>query len=1249
MNISQLYIKGITYDLKDSVARYGFATASVNNELSQDGELDTSVLTFYADQAKQSVLGKIKLTKIAIPNLKSQKLIAKDLSISNEGAVSVTSKLLDSKQNLVFQGSRDKKQIYLPLQKNGVIAFISDIEEVVNEKLSTAIQNLDLSSQFTQFVKKDEMARVAFSGDYNDLKNKPQISNPSGSYSGEVSESVMLNDNNPITSSGVFKETHTCTEAEWEDNKVYAGSYNANTQVGQIFITSGGTGSSFTRAKISVAKSDVIEITGSSISSLANFYVYAICDKNNKILELAENKKSYDSHTITITQDGFVYACAQLSSSKPHSLKVWKSKFVTIESINSDEESEETPNTIASAKNTIRVDKEYWDSKIGSKTVFSKPNTKYIIAGTAEELCSPASANQICALQVGKNCIITADPGCMLGPRIVLILDRTYIDVGPQQIFSTPTWELGRVPNSTISYTLQGTLIGTNSTFANGQILPEWWGCKSGEGVLVSGISSYHNHKTEEQAYINSFAINYALLVAGDAEVYLQGNKYVVGSTICIGPEKYWGSISPNNNNPTTGLLDCETHGNRNPKFRVKGNLIASDEFVGKLKSDSKGAKCEIPTIIYVSASGAQINIEGALVVPYKARDKKIVVLTSSNWQTTTPELGNLYFVGSDSSNGTGNYQIYDVYEHYTGEADSIYAPVWEIQTRNIGKSMAPKSRLQALNRTDLNSAGGCNGVMPGMYAIHLDYFFGGVLNIGRIIKGEDRGGRFNVDSKDRLTSFRYRTEVWHIGECAALNIGTAQASDINIGNIVGFNDGITNSRVWMPGEDYVQHLRFNIGNIHCNNAIHITTGNDCRTTMVGYESGGGSYFNACNWRIGGTIGLCAGSNTYSSTFTPTTTRSTFLFTEHSDPEGNRNDNGFNQHMIILEPCPDSCYYHFIDFKNANGNYIKGNGGIGGDTGRLVLWTKGPSLLTSLVPPDASSTALAEGENFNEAWFPMNSCLTSSLWGYLPAHYNHIAAQNKFNYSSSKTMAQYVWDNYNNSSKKSSKLYPKDATHSSYDKVKQFPYNSTTSFITFRASSDNTIESNQHDLLCYEAVCSDTGSWNNTLIGAQSMYALYEQTGDKKEADQGFWGVRNYKQPYFKYVKFNNDVTPKFPILTTNNTYRVMYVDEFALGSLHFIESKSELPAQPGTYSSASALGENKEYEGLYVVTQGDEVVSTTTYYGYTLYPMYHVYKYNPSTAILGRRSNVAMISEKIGYYCDELGIIKLSKMLANK
>lgn len=1222
MNISQLYIKGITYDLKDSTARYGFATASVNNELSQDGELDTSVLTFYADQAKQSVLGKIKLTKIAIPNLKSQKLIAKDFSISNEGVVSVTSKLLDSKQNLVFQGSRDKKQIYLPLQKNGVIAFISDIENVVTEELEKKFQQLDFSPYFSQFTKKDEMSRVAFTGDYNDLKNKPQI--PSGS-GGSATDSISLNDDSAVSSNAVFKETHVPIQVEWEDGKVFAELYSANLAIGNTFNESSGSGTLYSRAMTRVKAGDVVELNASYVN-ITNFRVFALCDSNKVIVELAKVKTNYNSYILNIEQDGYLYTTA--AANKLHTLTIWRSKFNT-------SNNPVIPVDSYSEKNTIIVDKEYWDAHVGDKSVFITPNTKYIIAGTAEELSSPLSKKEVLYLEVGSNCIISANTGCMLGTRVSLYLNRTYIDVGPHQIFSTPRWTLGRALSLPASPDYGGTTLQSGSTFANGQIFPEWWGCKSGEGVILPNVRTHHNHKTVEQAYTNSFAINYAIYVATDAEVYLQGNKYVVGSTIIIGPNRTWGQLWPRDENPG-GLMisftDCDHHGNRNPKFRVKGNLIASDEFIGFKKSGN----CEIPTIIYVSASAAKINIEGAVVVPYSARDKKIVTVTEKNWGTTTPQLGKLYFVGT-----SGNYKIYDVYEHYTSEIND-YLPVKEITTRLIGTSTITSDIITKLNEATMNTAGGCNGVITGMYGIHLDYFFGGTLNVERIIKGEDRGGLFNVDYLNRLTSFRYRTEVWHMGECSALNIGTVQSSDINISQIVGFNDGITNQTLWEASEDFAQHIRFNIGNIQCNNAIHITTGNKCRVTMLGATKSGGAYFNACNWRIGGAIALCAGSNVYRSTFTPTTTNSTFLLAEHNSSEGNKNDKGFGQHMIILEPCPDSCYYHFINFNNANGNYIKGNGGIGGDTGRLVLWTNGTVTKDQLRISDLD-LVLMDDETAETAWFPVNSCLVSSLYNSLPAHYNHIAAQNKIA-SGSSTLGKIVWDTHTVSGSGNATLKP-NSTHSAYNKVKAFPFSNTTSFITFRASNDNTIESNQHDLLCYESVYSDSASWNNTLIGAQSMYALYEQTGDGRDNGSnahGFWGVHNYKQPYFKQVKFNNDVMPSFPKVNTGKTYRVMYVDDFALGSLHFIENMQELPLAPGTYNTDTGLGENRENEGLYVVTSGEGVVTTTTYYGYTLYPMYSIYKYNPNKKVLtGYRSNVVAICEQIGYYCDELGILK--------
>jgi len=90
-----------------------------------------------------------------------------------------------------------------------------------------------------------------------------------------------------------------------------------------------------------------------------------------------------------------------------------------------------------------------------------------------------------------------------LGNNVMLMLDNTYIDVGPQQIFMLPEfystskyatldWAYSGYYDMGLGTTKHGTRIFMNSyweknltgsTIANADILPEWWGCKGGYGV----------------------------------------------------------------------------------------------------------------------------------------------------------------------------------------------------------------------------------------------------------------------------------------------------------------------------------------------------------------------------------------------------------------------------------------------------------------------------------------------------------------------------------------------------------------------------------------------------------------------------------------------------------------------------------------------------------------------------------------------------------------------------------------------
>lgn len=957
-------------------------------------------------------------------------------------------------------------------------------------------------------------------------------------------------------------------------------------------------------------------------------------------------------------------------------------------------------------KNTVKITESWWRSKVGNinlpNTVtitLSDDNTNYVIADTADKL-TKSNLGEVIIKFEGKNCMLSAEPGCMFGNNVTLAFNRMFINVGQQQIFSTPEYyfiaNLQQLKN-------KGTRVQVSSTFANGQILPEWWGAKQGEGVLLE--ATYRNKETIRQGMVNSCAINYALSIAGDSEVYLPGSKYVVGSTIMVGPKNIWGKLLPGENDSSL-MNDTDKHGNRNGKLRVKGSLIATDQFYGyqpnyqgssisggKITSVSYSSTryCEIPAVVLVDGSAVQLNIEGAIVVPYNACDKKIQIietqnipsfhLTPENPEITTdyskyenieclsdgstgntlienPQLNKMYFVGStytDSSLSStaedyykGSYDIYLPYEEFTDEWDTDNRKFKTIiKVRKIGHSDSTSGDIEKFNLTTKDSVGGCNGKMTGMYGLYLGYIFGANINVKRIVKGHDRGGYWNWDKGNVTYSYRYRTEVLHMGECCAVNFVMAQCAELNIDQIVGFNDGIGFEKTYSKAYSYVQHCRFKFGNIECNNAIHMTVGKGCHHSMVDRHSNSGAYFNACVWHIGGSQALCAGSNMITSAFIPTKLRSTYILVEGSGDEGSGfygywhgngiygSSRGFGQNVIYLEPGPDSCYVNLFDMTQCNGNHITSHSNINGDTGRLILWRKKGSWIP------AGQVKLAPGEELGDAWFPihtfvgMSSLASGSSGKHEPVNYAHLSALTKLTTSGNETtnvsnsIAKYIWNNsYYNSSEDPWYLWPKGMENNShYNEVNQFPFDSTRLFMNFKYSTENVIENNGHDVFCYDAIYSDTKSWGNKFYNCQSRFSAYEDTATNHEPSttkpysSGFWTIRNPYMPFFKTVRFDNHRAPDLVGAQGNTLYRVMLPDEYTLKTIKFV---NEVPSSDYEHNM-----------GLYVdISKGIKLQK-----GSIIYPMYHIYyrRFNDSNIIT---PTPTYCKEKIGYFSDEFGLL---------
>lgn len=1076
-----------------------------------------------------------------------------------------------------------------------------------------------------------------------------------------VTDSAVPGDGRCLSSGGAFSTVHSPTAAEFTAGKMYYYTSSSRVSLGDKFSTGQSNASTMSTSSIPVHAGDTVELYGQPYTS--SYYLWVLVDATGGVVSLptlGEGHEPESPGVIAIAQDGILYISAKSASCGATLWRPIKEELEEELEALSDQVSTALSTLSSSAgvtaHNTVRMTKTWWDTNVKRKTYFNTAdNTHYIIADTAENLCGTPTLNA--KIVFGKNCILSAEPGCMLGDYVDLHFDRTLIAVGQQQIFTTPTFAF--IP-SLVGQIVYGTRVITKGTFANGQILPEWWGAKPGEGPIDN--YSHHNAGTIAQGIVNANAINYALSVAGDAEVYLPGAKYVVSATITVGPlwstgSAVWGKLLPSQNNDS--CKDAELHGNRNVKLRVVGSLIATDEFQGynpKLSGCvssggvftgqySEAYHCEIPAVVFVNGTAPQVNIGGAIVVPYSAQDRVIVTSDSVPANLDASDLGKIYFVGT-----SGNYDVWLPYGHYTGEDewdDDYEQFIPDVCIRKVGHSDATEGDISKFSNKSKNTLCGRNGKMTGMYALYLAYIFGADIRVKRLMKGEDRGGFWNLDARGELMSYRYRTEVLHMGECAGVNFGVAQAADVHIDQIVGFNDGVCYERIYAGSAyTYVQHCRFNFGNIMCNNAIHVTVGRGCHHSMMNRNTDAGCYFNACVWHIGGSQALCAGSNTYSSPFIPTTLRSTFLLSESSGDDGSDyygsgwqgkgnygSSRGFGQHEIHLEPGPDNLYVCLYDLTHANSNIITSRSNINGDTGRIMLWRKGSRWINSEVGYGILLGRRVKGEASEDAWYPLHTFVGhSSLYGQgEPVNYAHLSALQDVPYGGNSNLARKIWADANYDLGYDAFLFPHgESANGPYSEVVGFPFSSSYRFINFTACSDNIIDNGGHDVLVYEAVAADLKSWHNELIGCQSRYAAYEQgrstTGcNAGDMTYGNWTVRNPYMPFFKKVRFDVANAPMLCGYGGGTAYRVMFPDDFTASKMIFV-------AQAPTTSSDN---------GLYVVLSGS-VSTGKTYGGQRLYPMYLVYDFLMNSDVFFRPSDtVQKKCEQIGWYSDEFGLLK--------
>lgn len=822
--------------------------------------------------------------------------------------------------------------------------------------------------------------------------------------------------------------------------------------------------------------------------------------------------------------------------------------------------------------NTIYVTKEYWQT--AKENTFSQDNTHYILV---EDLYSLGNDRHERAF--GTNCVFSAHKECRLGFGKV-ILNDTYIDAGQQHIFRGSAY-----------YSYGGQVNGTSleGSFANGRVLPEWWGAKGGRGVCING--SYDNAASEALAQANADAFNDAIYYAGNSEVYAPAPVYLIGKTI------YDRNYNLSQTLTSNISLDTDKRPRSYIKLYVEGSLIASNEFIGHYCTCGN-AFIEFPSIIYLNGNSPRCIVKGALVVPFSAQDKSIVIGNVPDTLTDS-HIGNLYFSYNST---TEMYDVWNIYYHYTSDTDDTKV----VSKRQIGRFLTTSSNLQNYRSSTYLYGGqyhnkdSNNGFkVSGMYGISISSV-GGYIEIGRILKGDTRVGFWNIAKGRKLMSYKYRTKVMHQGECTAVSLRCVKASTIKIGFIEGFNDGVAFDPTFSPDYDAIEFNRFEISSIACNYAIHALTG-AAYACLLNKDKSTQKYFDSCRWILGGFEPLGAGNHGLHS-FCPTTSRSTYFLIENNAGRGD----GFSCHWAEFNTAPLRWYTCIADIARGSDNQIIMHGNTSGDTGRVVLWTTRAGILSYSkwqvrmnIKDDQGNVIeenilhykfpsqfnggnqyidyrdnekinncfqLADGESVSQAMFPIDTfagmeSLYNSFNSTHPYAYSHIAAMTVSNGTN-------IWQ--------TSGGYPIGSTLAPYlNSVLQYnewsyPYSDSRKYINFRGGSfKNIIRSGRRHVLCYESVYCDSTSGLNEIHYAQSAYAMFEdnQGGNAK----GHWTVFNAFHPMYNVVRYEyfndprtyTEVTSYHVTTAKDDTTvypRTMFVpDENTRACMHVIDSVQDI------------------------------------------------------------------------------------------
>lgn len=164
-DISKIKINNAGYDIKDAVARAGFAYASVVR-INTDEDLQTR-LVFYKDSAKTQELGSIDISYMNLEGLAAKQVFVGEgvttptVSVDNledgiADSTAITVKKVNGKPVFVFSSTVDgaltstKTEVTLPVGASGEVALKSQVDAVADD-LAALVGTGDVSAAIDSF------------------------------------------------------------------------------------------------------------------------------------------------------------------------------------------------------------------------------------------------------------------------------------------------------------------------------------------------------------------------------------------------------------------------------------------------------------------------------------------------------------------------------------------------------------------------------------------------------------------------------------------------------------------------------------------------------------------------------------------------------------------------------------------------------------------------------------------------------------------------------------------------------------------------------------------------------------------------------------------------------------------------------------------------------------------------------------------------------------------------------------------